>query len=303
MSNSNFSLRQPTEWFRTTLAGDIALCDPFTGEPLNGAHIANEPKNPPAAFLEDYKLGNGYGFWRGSKYFSPPPLIGVYLTDPTKADGLGDYESFCDMAANFDVVAYSGMQSARMEQIRRMRGGLGRMVMRNGVEFNGQYLAGLQESHSLVVDLSPAVDERNRPATPDGRALQAARDVVVGQSFDQRDPDDPDLTYLATDYVYANTLQWHNVLSAGAFGDSYYSKFGRPLTSMLVVAPYEHGDLGRKFVVSGVPPEFEMNGETYPAVDVQFAHEAYVEDPNTASYALALDHGHIPHEALPGAQY
>ncbi len=303
MSNSNFETRPLDEWFRTTVAGDIALCDAFSGEPLCGPHIANEPKNPSRVFVENFRLGNGYGYWKGSKYFDVPPLIGVYLTDPTRPDGLGDYAEFCDLASNFDVVAHSGMQSARMEQVRRLSGGLGKLVVANGVQFNGQYLAGLQESHSLVVNLSPAVDTAGRPTTPDGRALQAVRDAVITQGLDQKDPNDPDLTYLATDYVHANTIQWHDVLSAGAVGDSYYSKYGRPMTSMLVVAPYEHGDLGRKFVVSGVPPEFEVDGQTYPAVDVRFARPEYIDDPNTGSYALALDHGYIPHEALRDAQY
>jgi hypothetical protein len=295
MSSNHIETRPLDEWFAPTLNGDIALCDPFSGEPLCGPHIALEPKQPTEAFVEDFKLGNGFGYWRGSKYHDIVPYVGVYLTDPSRPEGLGDYQEFKELAGDFDVVVHSEMQSVRMQEIRRLSGGVGKIALQDGTETNATYLSALMDSHSLVLDLAPAIDLlTGEPIDRAGKALQAVRDTVVAQGIDQKDPNDPDLTYLATDYVYANTLQWHQSMSAGSVAENYFAQHGRPLTTMLVVAGHEHGDLGRKLVVSGLPAD---------RIDVAFARPEYAEDVNTRSYAVALDAGYIPHEALRGAEY
>jgi hypothetical protein len=245
-------------------------------------------------------LSNGYGYWKGSKYFDVPPIVGVYLTDPSRPDGLGDYENFSDLASNFDVVVRRDIRSARIESKIRVAGGMGNVAVRNGVEVNSTYDAMLIEAHNNIVSLAPPTEEAKR-------ALQAVRDAVTGQEFDQADPNDPDLTVLATDFVSEDTQQWHDVLAAGLVGDGYYRQHGRLMTSMLVVAPYEAGDLGRKLVSSGVPMELTFDTPTGPQtfdnVDVSFALPELTENEDARSYALALSLGYIPHEALSGAEY
>jgi hypothetical protein len=255
--------------------------------------------------MQDPHLSNGYGYWRGSQYQTPQPIVGVYLTDPSHPEGLGDYQEFREMAREFDVVAHTEMQSVRMEAIRRLSGGVGKIAMADGTMTDATYLSALLDSHPNVVDLAPAVDPlSDEPIDDGGRALQAVRDAVITQGIDQKDPNDPDARYLLTDYVYANTAQWHQIMSAGLIGDGYYLKHGRPMTSMLVVAPFEHGDLGRKLVVSGLPTSLAFpNGVTINNPDMLFARQEYAEDVNAGSYALALDRGYVPREAFRGAAY
>lgn len=101
--------RSIDDWFRDTPAGDVVLCDPFNGESWVGDDISNPPTNPPKLFVNDPKLSNGYGYWRGSQYHDAPPKVGVWLADPTHPDGLGDFAEFAELACDFDVVAYSGL--------------------------------------------------------------------------------------------------------------------------------------------------------------------------------------------------
>jgi hypothetical protein len=147
------------------------------------------------------------------------------------------------------------------------------------------------DGHPNVVDLAPQADLFTGELSPVGRGLQAVRDVVIGQGLDQKDPNDPDLTYLTTDFIYANTVQWHDFMRAG----NVAAEIGRPIASMLFVVSHEMGDIMRKTVVS--------SGLTIDERNYAFARPEYADDPNTSSYAFALDRGHIPHEALEGTQY
>jgi hypothetical protein len=297
MSSPDIHTRPLAEWFADTANGDIALCDPFSGEPLCGDHIANEPTKPTEAFMKDFKLGNGYGYWRGQTYNDAPPFVGVYLVDPTTPNGLGDYREFRDMAADFDVVVHNDTLSVRMEHVRRQAAGrgVGKVALEDGVETDATFLSALLDSHPRVVDLAPPVDLlTGEPIGVHGRALGAVRDAVIAQGLDQKDPTDPDLTYMATDFVYANTAQWHQVMSAGNVAEGWYPEHGRLLTSMLLLTTPENADLGRKLVVSGLPRK---------NVDVAFALQEYADDVDTRAYALALDHGYIPHEALRGTEF
>jgi hypothetical protein len=290
---SNFETVPLDEWFRDTPNGDVVLCDPFDGVPLCGSHVALEPRTPTQAFMSDFTLGNGYGYWRGRKYDENAPFVGVYFVDPSKPEGLGSYQDFRELASSFDVVAYDATQALRMEDVRRRSSGIGRIAMAGGTESDATFLSALLDSHPNVVDLAPPVDLlTGKPASDTGRGLQAVRDAVIGQGIDQKDPADPDLRYLATDYIYANTVQWHTVMRSGNVAED----MGRRLTAMLVVLPHEQADYMRKLVVSGLPGE---------RIDFRFARPEYDLDHNadTSSYAFALDRGHIPAEALRGTQY
>lgn len=285
---SNFETQPLEDWFRSTPNGDVALCDPFNGEPLCGPHVSMEPKTPTEAFVSDFQLGNGYGYWRGRKIDENPPYVAVYLVDPSRPGGLGPHREFRELAEHFDVVAYDTTQAVRMEDIRRRApGGVGKIALAGGVESNATFLSALLDSHHTVVDLAPPIDMMTgKPANDAARGLQAVRDAVVGQEIDQKDPNDPDLRYLATDYVYANTSQWHTVMASGNLAE----RMGR-LTAMLVVLPHEQADFMRKLVVSGLPQE---------RIDFRFARKGYDIDHNvnTGSYAFALDRGYIPYQQL-----
>jgi hypothetical protein len=287
---SNFETVALDNWFRDTPNGDIVLCDPFSGEPLCGPHVDLDAVTPTEAFLGDFSLGNGYGHLRGLKFSDNAenaPFVGIYFTDPSNPAGLGDYNAFKEMASDFDVVAYSNVQSVRLEELRRRTSGVGKIAL-NGVEVNATYSSALLDSHPKTVDLSQLVDPLSgEPASELARGIQAVRDAVVAQGIDQKDPSDPDLTYLATDYVFTNTVQWHNVMRTGSLAE----RMGRELTSLLVVLPHEMGDYLRKMQVSG-----------YPAAktDFMYARPEYHWENNheTASYAVAHQFGHIPREAL-----
>jgi hypothetical protein len=291
---SNFETQPLEDWFRDTPNGDVVLCDPFNGEPLCGPHVALDAVTPTEAFLDDFRLGNGYGHLRGFKLpgnADKAPLVGIYFTDPSHPAGLGDYAEFKDMAGNFDVVAYSNVQSVRLEEMRRRTGGMGKIALNNGVEVDATYASALLDSHPKTVDLSQLVDPiTGEPMNNVARGIQAVRDAVVGQGLDQKDPNDPDLTYLATDYVFANTVQWHNVMSTGSLAE----RMGRGLTSLLVVLPYEMGDYLRKMQLSGQPES---------TTDFMYARPEYhwQNNEDASSYAVAHQFGHIPREALKGA--
>lgn len=291
---ANYEVLPIDDWFAGTPMGDVALCSPFNGEPLNGNHIRNEPVTPPSEFVTDFNLGNGYGYWIGSKHRNSPLLACVCLTDPQSRHGLGDINEFRDLAGNFDVVALDPTPSVRMEHIRRARDGIGNLVMHNGVMVDETYLAALSESHNLVVNIAPNYEaETGRYMTPAGRALREIRTQVEFEAMGQ-DQNNPDLAVLAGDYVYANTSQWHQAMAAGLIGDGYYLKHGRPMNSILILTSHENGDLGRKLVRSGSDLETTF---------VEFATEQIKHDENTHSYAEALARGYIPHEDLQGAEF
>lgn len=188
------------------------------------------------------------------------------------------------------------MRLERIRSLRRAERGIGEMVVHNGVAYDEGFLARLHDASSLAVDLSPELDISGHPAYKPGKALQAVRDVVELRAMDQLDPQDPDLTLLAADMVYANTLQWHTAMAAGLVGDSFPQRQDQAMGTMLLVVPYEHGDLARKLVVSGVLQD---------NVDVRFGapHMDVDHDLDANSYAVALDRGYISRKYLRGAQF
>ena len=299
MSNPAFETVPLHQWYGATPNGDIALAHPFDGvllnhdpyarDPLMVNHISNEPKRPPLAFVNDNKLGDGYGYWQGMRY-GEQLFIGFLFTDPSSPAGLGDYRQFKDMASNFDLVVHSETQAVRLE---RLRGASrrGSIPVSETVQIDATYRSALIDAHPNVVDLAPQPDPFSGELSRVGRGLQAVRDAVIGQGIDQKDPSDPDLTYLSTDFIYANTVQWHDFMRAGTVA----AEIGRPIASMLFVVSHEMGDIMRKTTVS--------SGIALDERNFVFARPEYAEDVNTRSYALALDHGYIPHEALEGTQF
>lgn len=301
MSIDQFETRPLDEWFRETVAGDIALCDPFSGVPLNydpmtrQSHISHEPKHPTTAFTNDFELGNGYGYWQGSKY-AGNIAVAVLLTDPTSKHGLGDYDTFKDIVSGFDYVGYANTQSVRAGEIRRRNVPLlGSMTASGEVVTDDTYMSTIMDvagQHGKpLFNFDPSADIFGQPDTAASRGLQSVRDAVTGQGIDQKDPNDPDLTYLATDYVYANTLQWHGVMSAGVKVEGLQREYKGQGESVLLLVPAEHGDTGRKLAVSGVQN-----------IMAEYARPEYRSDTTNGSYAFALDRGHIPKAQLRGAK-
>jgi len=290
-----FQTRPLDEWFCDTLRGDIMLCDPFTGEPLT-PHISMPPKTPPSAFVHS-KLGDGYGMWQSFRYGQARPLVAVYMTDPSSPEGLGDIEELRNIMGDADIVVHSEVQAVRAEEVRRLANPVGRIAL-GGIERKATYRSTLEDMAQSVgksiVNLAPEIDPFTNRLDEGGLALQAVRDAVVGQGLDQKDPNDPDATYLATDLVYANTVQWHHLMKAGLEIEKWRTAHhGLVPASMLMIAPMEHVDIARKLVESGLPGENIIPGAAH---DEFFADDLYIP------YARVLDAGFIDKAWLEGAE-
>jgi hypothetical protein len=291
-----FQTRPLDEWFCDTVRGDIMLCDPFTGDPLT-PHIQMAPKTPPSAFMHS-RLGDGYGMWQSFRYGRARPAVTVYMTDPVSPDGLGDLDKLYGVMEDVDIVVHSEVQAVRAEEVRRLANPVGRIAL-GGVEHKATYRSTLedmaQSAGKNMVNLAPEIDPLTGGLDEGGLALQAVRDAVVGQGLDQKDPNDPDATYLATDLVYANTVQWHHLMKAGLEIERWRTAHnGLVPASMLMIAPIEHVDIARKLVESGLPGENIIPGA---------AHDEFFDDSLYIPYARVLDAGFIDKAWHEGAEY
>lgn len=191
MSSPDFQTRPLDEWFANTLAGDIALCDPFSGQPLCGEHIGNAPDSPTTAFMGDYTLGNGYGMWKASKGLGMT-TVGVYLADPSRLEGLGDRRELEEVVSNFDVMGFASTRSVRLgERLRRTVSGLGAVTAGGDIapddDYEGVLLEAAVKSDTLAFGIDPSKDFFGEPDSADSRGLQAVRDAVVAQGYISRE--------------------------------------------------------------------------------------------------------------------
>jgi hypothetical protein len=260
MANHNELQPRPVdEWYYSSTDDDIILCDPFSGQLISAGVTSARTANstPPKAFMGDYDLSNGYGFWRGTKYIGDI-TVGVFLADPSSPDGLGDH--YQEISDSFDAIGYATEQSVLQTELRRQVGAdIGKAVVSGVVHssFSDRILSAAAQSNSLVFRFDPsrAVDAATSsmdgaPDTPDGKALQAAADIVRLEAMMQ-DVENPNLRLSMADLAYTNALQWHLAMRAGHELEKLYDEYGELPTSLLLIVSREHGDIGRKLTACG----------------------------------------------------
>ncbi|HSD55621.1 MAG TPA: hypothetical protein VLA92_00550 [Candidatus Saccharimonadales bacterium] len=286
---SEINVLPAEQWLQESSAGDMLLCDPFNGRPLTEDPFYLSPSMPTSAFMEDLTLRDGSTYLARAARFGLQ-RIGVYLTDPSSPEGLGDQEELDEAFRSHDAVGYTSERSVRFsKRPGDVAGGLAvgaEVSASNG--YNERLLDVLGRHNNHVFDIGVPCDPINlAPTTQAGRALRVARDMVVAEGISQAGSGNPDLVYMGMDMVHANTLQWHQALRTGCGLESTLAEYGRMPESVLLVVPVEHSDLARK-----------IGAVTSVEVRCNPARESFGSNQDYVNYMEILEQGYVPHDRI-----
>ena len=287
------------DWFSLSGRGDLILHDPFSGEALTSGSNFEQSHKVPADFLGNITMKDGRDYLMNAHYMKLRRL-GVLLAEPSSADGLGSQPELDEAISSFDAVAYTTERSVLLDnRFSRTVQELGGITLGGEIAPSNDYLERLFDTaskcgtHLVDINIPRGID--GLPMSPEGRALQKVKDVVVTQQMAEKNPDDPSLGIVAADFVYTNNLDWHNTLMTGASLANMIGEFGTMPESMLLIVPPEHADMGRK-IDSLTDKSISMH--THPAKASFFGGNSPYEP-----YVFANERGYIPHQAASGAEY
>jgi hypothetical protein len=254
------------------------LLDPFTEAPI-------DPNEPPAMFANHIDLGGGYGIWAGAQYMGFEQ-VGVLLTDPTDANGLGDLDDFKEVVGMFSAVGYADSRSLIVEARRpRDVSEMGAVTPSGEIVPHDSYLDTLRgviddQGKTLVsFCMEPGVDHPDLML-----AMRRARERAAAEAVLQ-DAKDSNAELLKPDIEYRNAWQWYGV------GRAALEAIRTQSPTLLLVVAAEDGDIANKLDVRGAPN-----------VVASFARPEYIAIPEARSYPFAMRQGYIPGAAFKGAR-
>lgn len=274
----------------------VYISDPTTGLPVRGVSLGEAPNTPPPAFLRDPWVDQGFDIWKEGNELDPIiPNVGIYLTDPSRPDGL-NYEYFAnEVVPHFEVVGFTSWRSVLQDEKRRrahdervMQGLTGGALAEPNMahpEYDSQLLQAL--GNTFHFSFNPTLDHEGQPQGISSQVLHKAHQQVVDKFSPKEVPDieNPDLEAVATDIAYTNMLGWHMVGQSAMQLQELAEREndGRLSRNVLLVVPYEQRDFARKLGTWGNIPEIEM----VPA-DERVANEF-----DNVFYGLAMQNGKL----------
>jgi hypothetical protein len=247
----------PTDLWATEMADGFYLNDPITGQPLS-------PNAPPSFLLEKTALLDGRDYLEG--LLSGVALGLLYATGETDYEDLGgsEFEQLVQSSHhNIQAVGHAVDGVARMPDNNDMI-----LLPTNGTPFTERIAISADSADIATFCMGLEVDMDGLPASRTERALQAIRDIVAVEAYDQTDQG---LWLQSLRAVSRNIHQWYRVLSAGErmqhISAGLQSR-GEALRNVLVVPPIADADYTRKFAALGMQNVIEQ------AVD----HQSFTED-------------------------
>ncbi|SRR6266540_4076885 len=254
--NQSPEVLPPEEWFQNLPSGDIALCDPFTGEQFK-KYASQDAYLPgdviPPVFAEDEEASVGYAHLRAARFRTEGDIaFNVWLMDPSmepteeNIDGLQTkLERLMD--DNY-IVGYSTFRSVyRSERERRSAPEVGGLVLPGMAQDENPYLQAIRRASDNtevpIFTFDPSRDVFGEPDSNASRNLKKIEDVVRAEAETHQDMEQTPGAFTGMDLVYTNMLAWAELPELGKEVDRLATEFGAFPDKTALLIPAETGAL------------------------------------------------------------